>query len=68
MCVGPCSWLDGPGHNQSIMDPDTAQVTPAELCQKLLQAAKEMGARVVQQEATGLRHKDGEYSCYILEA
>lgn len=42
----PASWLDGSVQKASMMDPDTAQVTPYELTVKLMDAAVAGGARV----------------------
>ncbi|CAN0194202.1 unnamed protein product, partial [Laminaria digitata] len=41
----PAPWLDGKATG-SMMDPDTAQVTPLELTTKLMEAAKARGAEV----------------------
>eukprot|EP00903_Cladosiphon_okamuranus_P015426 g14249.t1 len=41
----PAAWLDGKASG-SLMDSDTAQVTPLELTTKLMEAAKERGAEL----------------------
>jgi glycine/D-amino acid oxidase-like deaminating enzyme len=42
----PASWLDGDLSRASLMDSNTAQVTPAEITQKMMDAALEAGAEL----------------------
>eukprot|EP00195_Chlamydomonas_chlamydogama_P013559 CAMPEP_0202891534 /NCGR_PEP_ID=MMETSP1392-20130828/1578_1 /ASSEMBLY_ACC=CAM_ASM_000868 /TAXON_ID=225041 /ORGANISM="Chlamydomonas chlamydogama, Strain SAG 11-48b" /LENGTH=400 /DNA_ID=CAMNT_0049575319 /DNA_START=116 /DNA_END=1318 /DNA_ORIENTATION=+ len=50
----PCSWLDGSVAAASVMDTDTAQVTPLELTTKLMEAAVQGGAQVLVDTVQGV--------------
>jgi len=52
------SWLDRNVGKLALLDPETAQVAPRELTEKLVEAAKQKGADVVIGEVTGVEFDD----------
>ena len=52
-------WLDGNVRSCSLMDADTAQVTPKELTEKLVAAAVANGATLLEGQVVGLACEDG---------
>uniref|UniRef100_A0A7S1U924 FAD dependent oxidoreductase domain-containing protein n=2 Tax=Phaeomonas parva TaxID=124430 RepID=A0A7S1U924_9STRA len=53
----PASWLDG-NAGASVMDTGTAQVTPAEYCEKVWAAAEAAGAKLVVGRAAGVERDE----------
>jgi len=58
--VGAVPWLDGNVRSCSVMDADTAQVTPKELTEKLVAAALANGAQLLEGQVQGIVSEEGE--------
>ena len=63
-----CSWAEGSGcRSCEVMDTNTAQVTPAEVTQRMVDVAQSNGATLVISEVTGLclRSPGGTTKCHV---
>ncbi|GAB5353321.1 hypothetical protein AAMO2058_000027000 [Amorphochlora amoebiformis] len=65
-----CKWLDGHVSAVSTMDPDTAQVTPVEITEKMMGVAQKNGAKLIIGAVKGIQREDegkGKVSAVILD-